>query len=382
LNDKSLFQQLRERHVIRTALIYVALLWAVLQVADLLAEAGFIDEQLVRWLILLGVGGLPLTLLASWFLETPWKQRQWIAVIGDLVIIVAVGIAAALFAWQQWFTSFTRPTVAVLGIEATDLRPDSADLAAHLGLRLRTALATRSELRVIELSSSRHPDLDDLAIADKAAALDADYLLTGTVAQAESRVRLNVQLYGRDGELLHGESYADRLLDQAQLQNRVLADLWPLLPLPDDALPEVRRRVGDCRYPDDRDALLAVIAVDNSQDAKPEAFLEAHGESGMLQLAQARTLFSRLPKLPPTQRPVTQRIAMQHLANLEELCPLTPDAALLRVANTREPVSDRLLHEHPNSAELLRRAARHSGDPGRTQALLNEAKRLDPLGSW
>jgi hypothetical protein len=102
----------------------------------------------------------------------------------------------------------------------------------------------------------------------------------------------------------------------------------------------------------------------------------------MLQLAQARTLFSRLPKLPPTQRPVTQRIAMQHLANLEELCPLTPDAALLRVANTREPVSDRLLHEHPNSAELLRRASSQGDEPERAQALLNEAKRLDPLGSW
>ena len=104
MTKKSVFTQLKERRVIRAALIYVALLWAALQVADLLAEAGFISAQLVRWLILLGAVGLPLTLLASWFLDTPWKQRKWIAVTGDLVIIVAIGLAAALFAGQQWCT--------------------------------------------------------------------------------------------------------------------------------------------------------------------------------------------------------------------------------------------------------------------------------------
>ena len=50
--------ELRKRRVIRAALIYVALLWIALQAADLLAGAGMIPEQLVRWLILLGVIGL------------------------------------------------------------------------------------------------------------------------------------------------------------------------------------------------------------------------------------------------------------------------------------------------------------------------------------
>ena len=94
--------------------------YVALQVANIFEEAGFVSAQFVRGLILLGVGGLIVTILASWFLETPWKQKKWISVAGDVVIIVAVTLAAALFAWQQWFTSFSRPTVAVLKIEATD----------------------------------------------------------------------------------------------------------------------------------------------------------------------------------------------------------------------------------------------------------------------
>jgi TolB-like protein len=334
----------------------------------------------VRWLILLGAVGLPLTLLGSWFLDTPWRQRKWLAVTGDLVIIVAIGLAAALFAWQQWFTSFMRPTIAVLNIEATDLRADSDDLATHLALRLRTALATRPEVRVIELASSQHDDLTGLAVTERAQRLGADYVLTGTIAQADSRVRLNVQLFDGSGELAHGGSFEDRLLDQAQLQNRVLAELWPHLPLPENGLGKIRELVAECDYPDDREALLAIFAVDNGQEARTEQFLEELGESGMLQLAQARSLFGEIASLPPPQRPVVQRVAMQHLANAAQLCPLLPDAGLLRLTNTREPVSDAMLHTYPNSARLLRRAASQGSEPRRAAAFLEEARLLDPLG--
>lgn len=368
--------------MIRTALIYVALLWAALQVADLLAEAGFISEQLVRGLILLGAVGLPFTLLGSWFLETPWKQRKWISIAGDLLIITAIGLAAALFAWQQWFTSFTRPSLAVIGIEATDLRTESDDLATHLALRLRTVLAMRPELRVIELTSSRHADLAGLSIAAKARRLGANYVLAGTVAQADSRVRLNVQLFSSNGELVHGESLEDRLLDLAQIQNRVLAELWPHLPLPENALRDIRGAVAECKYPDGRDALLTILGVDNDKDVQPAPFLEKHSQSGMLQLAQARLLFRQLRVSPPTQRPVAQRIAMQHLATAEQLCPSIPDTELLRIGNTLEPVTNEMLHKHPNSSLLLSRAAAADSHPGRSEALINAARALDPLGDW
>ena len=368
--------------MIRTTLIYVALLWVALQVADLLASADMVTEQLVRWLILVGVAGLPVTILASWFLETPWRQRRWIAVAGDLAIIVAITLAAALFAWQQWFTSFTRPTIAVLTIEATDTREDTADLATHIALRLRTVLATRPELRVIELSSSQHPQLDGLSSVDKATALSADYLLAGTVAQNSSQVRLNLQLFSADGDLVYGETYEDRLLDQAQLQNRVIDDLWQRLPLPPEGLLDVRRLVADCEYPDNRDALLALAAIDNGHAADITEFVKQYEEAGMLQLANSRKLFLELAGAAPTRKPVLQPIAMQSLVTVDQLCPGLPDTTVLRLLHTQEAISDEMLLRHPNVAALYYRASLENSEPNRASAFLDETRLLDPLGSW
>lgn len=377
------FAQLKKRRVIRATLIYVALLWAVLQAADLLANADLISEQLVRWLILLGVAGLPITMLASWFFETPWRQRKWIAVAGDLAIIVAITLAAALFAWQQWFTAFTRPTVAVLRIEATDTREDSEDLAIHLGLRFRTALATLPELRVIELSSSQHAQLERQSTTDRATLLGADLLLSGTVAQSGSQIRLNIQLFSSDGTLIHGETYEDRLLDQAQIQNRVLNDLWPNLPLPESGLAETRNLIAQCEYPDDGGALLAIAAVDNGvNDVDLDDYLESFPDSGMLQLANSRRLFSELVDAAAVRKPILQPVAMQSLAKARQLCPGMPDAELLRLKHTRETVDDSILLRHPSAALLYRRASEQSSEPQRADAFLSEARLLDPFGDW
>jgi len=384
LNRKSLLEQLKERRVIRATLIYVALLWVVLQAADLLAGAGMLTDQLVRWLILIGVAGLPVTVLASWFLESPWKERRWTAVVGDLVIIIAIMVAAALFAWQQWFTSFTRPTVAVLKIEATDTREDSEDLAAHLAQRFRSALATRPELRVIELNSSLHPDLDGQLLSGKAATLGTDFLLAGTVAQNGSEVRLNVQLYSADGSLMHSETFEDSVLDQAQLQNRVFANFWPYLPLPEEGLATVRNLVASCNYPNDRDAVLAIAAVDNDDETTDLApFIEEFDDAGMLHLAQSRLLFGHLARAPAARKPVLQPIAMQHLATAEKLCPDLPDVELLYFRHTLDRRGDEaLLLRHPSAAELYREAADQNSEPRRANAFAEEARRLDPLGDW
>jgi len=83
-------------------------------------------------------------------------------------------------------------------------------------LNRKSLLEQLKERRVIELSSSLHAELEGQPLSVKAATLGADYLLAGTVAQNDSEVRLNVQLYSADGGLLHSESFEDSLLDQAR----------------------------------------------------------------------------------------------------------------------------------------------------------------------
>jgi len=379
---KSVISHLKERRVIRATLIYVALLWVALQVANIFEEAGFVSEQFVRGLILLGVGGLVVTILASWFLETPWKQKKWISVAGDVVIIVAVTLAAALFAWQQWFTSFSRPTVAVLKIEATDTRSESEDLAVHLAVRLRNALATRAEIRVVELSSSQHTRLDGHTVADRAELLSADFLVAGTFAQGGPDVRLTLQLFASNGDLLFGETYEDRLLDQAQLQNRVLADLWSHLPLPSDESALVRSMIADCEYPRDREALLAIAAIDNGKLPDLKEHVEQFSDAGMLHLARAKVLLAGVATAEPTRKSVQLQIAMQSVSTAAALCPTAPAPRLLRLMNTMQPASDELLRQYPNESFLYLRASHQDSHAGRASALLDEARLLDPLGDW
>ena len=375
--------------MIRAAVIYAALLWALLQVADLLAGADMISDTTVRWAIVIGVVGFPLTLIGSWFLESPWKERRWTAIAGDLLIIIAIAGAAFIFLWQQWFQVFARPVVAVLSIEATDTREDTAYLADHLTKRLRMLLATRVELKVIETSSSTHPSLATRSLADKTSLLDAQYVLTGTLSRGGDDIRLSIQLYNHDGELLWGEGFEDRLTDQAQLQNRVLTELWPHLPVDADALDAAQKIVAECDYPADGDAILA-LALFGQRGGNPAsliAYTKSSGDNGLLFLEQARAQFAALPTLPPSQRSVTQQIAMQKLAAAEEQCLGYPDISLLRLENTRTLEQDgmaaaKYLAQHPNASSLYVQLAdglEDLGASGEAVKLIAEAYTLDPL---
>ncbi len=84
------YEQLKDRRVIRAALVYVALFWLLMQVADLLAEAEILSQVSVRWLILLSLVGFPIILVLSWFFEGSWHDRRWPAILGDVSIILAI----------------------------------------------------------------------------------------------------------------------------------------------------------------------------------------------------------------------------------------------------------------------------------------------------
>jgi TolB-like protein len=388
---QDLYKQLRERRVIRASLIYLALVWAALQAADLFAGADIIREATVRWLIVAAVAGFPIVVLASWFLESPWRGRRGTAIAGDVVVIVAIGVAAALFAWQQWFGSFSRPTVAVLSIEATDTREETKDLADHLTRRFRTILAMRPEVRVTESRSAMHASLTGLDPAAKAEALGADYLLSGTLSRGEQRLRLSLQLYASGGERLWSDSFEGPVFLQAQLQEWVLDALWPQLPLAPGALEAAKEFVANCHYPDDDMAILTLARTARRGEgpALPAMEATADNETGLLHLAQAQSYFDQLEALPSSQKPVIHQLAMRSLALAAASCPGHPHVELLRLINTHELQLDvdqaaNYLSRHPNSAELYLAAAALYAEQGidrKVQALTHEALLLDPLGS-
>jgi TolB-like protein len=391
-----LYRQLKNRKVIRTAVVYLAVFWASIEVADLLAGAEMLGEQYVRWLLFTGVAGFPLILLLSWFLEAPWRERRGLSVLGDVAIILAISVVAVLLAWQQFFTSLTRPVIAVVHIEPTDARADTPYLASHLEQRFRMLLATRPEIRVIELESSLHPGLADFSPARRAAALGADFLLAGTVNQGSHEIRLSIQLFDGKGNLAWSDRFEERMLDQSQLQSRVLNALWPELPMPKSALKEARSLIMACEYPADEEAIRRFIEAAFLARGSPQAGTAALNElisefpdNGLLILQRARSHFQSLNSLMASRKSVAHSLGMNDLARVAEICLEHPDAELLRLAQTRQLNDqvtdiDSYLWGHPNAAGLMLAASRVYLEVDKwpaALALADQAWQLNPLAA-
>lgn len=306
-----------------------------------------------------------------------------------VVVIVAVVLAAALFVWRQWSVSFTRPTVAVLSIEAADTRVETKDLADHLGKRFRLLLASRPEIRVIEYGSSNSASIYGFSIAEKAQALAADYLLTGSLSGQEQNLRLSLQLFSGDNRLLWSDTFVGPVDYQEQLQGWVLDELWPRLPLGEDALERTHDVLASCAYPGDTVAILTLARVGRrGGDSATLAMVAAgHEDASLLHLAKSKFYFDQIPDLSPMERPVIQKLGMQSLGLAARACPDYPDIELLRLLHTQELTVANgadFTARHPNSAQLYLLLAELHAEQGLDRgmrALTREALLLDPLGA-
>lgn len=306
-------------------------------------------------------------------------------------LIALALVVVALFAWQRWFVSSERPTVAVLLIEATDAREETRDLADHLTKRFRTILSIRPEVRVIESRSAMHLSLTAVDLPGKAEKLGADYLLTGTLSRGEGRLRLSLQLLARSGDELWNEGFESPLLYQAQLQEWVLEKLWTELPLDPQGLEGAKSLVANCHYPDDAMAILTLARTGRRGGGPALLAMVATAdiEAGLLHLAQTQFYFGQIDTLPSSQQPVIERLAVRSLGLAAGSCPHHPHVELLRLLNTGElPLdvdsSSRYLARHPNSADLYLAVAELHDEEGshrRARTYAREAARLDPLGT-
>jgi hypothetical protein len=102
----SLFHELVRRKVLRSAALYLAATWLILQVADIVLDAFEAPPAIMRVLIVAFTAGFPLFLLLSWFYEfrgarlvkdtgvsaetsRPWTSRSTNVTIAVLIILGA-----------------------------------------------------------------------------------------------------------------------------------------------------------------------------------------------------------------------------------------------------------------------------------------------------
>jgi tetratricopeptide (TPR) repeat protein len=270
---KDLFRQLQERHVVRTAVLYLGAGWVGLEFIGFVVENyGWDRAVLDCGLLLIGVG-FPIALIISWHHGAGGRQRVPRSeglMVGALLLVGLIGSGVILTRDRPEPRS---PTLAPAGLVPEDLGEgslavlplanrtgaDSLDwLGPGLADMLTTNLAQLEGLRVV--SAQRLLDLlrqagreeteaipDDLAL-QIAAQSGARTLVRGSFMAAGDEVRLDVQLIDlEDGTVTAAEQSRGTdvfaLVDEvsAKLSGRMLGPSFT----PTELTPVTQLATGD-----------------------------------------------------------------------------------------------------------------------------------------
>ncbi len=239
--------ELKRRHVVRVALVYGAVAFAVLQAADLLVPALQLPSVLVTIVAVLAILGFPIALVLAWVFElTAQGVRRTAAVDGvDAVAGDARGatarwvsvrtvaiVAGALLvtATTAWFagrlsarggeSARALTSVAVLPFANVGDDPANQYFSDGLAEQLLTELMRVEGLKVAARASAFAFRDQARDIRDVARQLGVASIVQGSVQRQNERVRVRAQLVqASDGFNIWSQSYDGELADVFALQD-------------------------------------------------------------------------------------------------------------------------------------------------------------------
>lgn len=210
----SLFDELRQRNVVRVGISYVIVAWVVLQVAETIVPILGLPEGLLRAVLYLLVAGFPIALVLAWVYElTPAGLRKAAELSGDerqiqtshrkfdLVIIGILAFGIVVLLVERFYlvdmgrdALADRRSIAVLPFDNMSDDPSQEHFAEGITEEILNVLAPIKALRVISRSSSFTFKDPAQTIPEIAKLLDVEYILEGSVRRAGDRVRITAQL--------------------------------------------------------------------------------------------------------------------------------------------------------------------------------------------
>jgi TolB-like protein len=239
----SFLKELKRRNVFKVGIAYVIVAWLLLQVSDTLVPALYLPIWFQSGVAFLLILGFPIALVLAWAYEiTPEglqkekdadhnqprtrtaNNKLYFTIIGLLVVSLTVmtlwPIADRDSPSPQTDSeqpNSDRPSIAVLSFMNDSGDPDQDYFSSGLTDDIVTALSKYTELDVIARASTPALDGLSLEVSDPDAALDARYILQGSVRKAGDRIRVTVQLSEAfKGRLKWAEDY-DRDLTVSDL---------------------------------------------------------------------------------------------------------------------------------------------------------------------
>ncbi len=317
----SFLQELKRRKVVRAAVVFAAVSWAVLQVADIVLPALGLPEKMMTGLVVVLVLGFPVTLALAWAFDvTPTGVKRaakaepaqvaspygWLSLrtVGVAAVLVAVGWLGGRFlhggsggGGDGGPEHSGLASVAVLPFRDLGTSADSVHFADGVQDDILTQLGRLGALRVTSRTSTERYRETEKDIPTIASELGVRAVLEGGVQRTPQRVHINVQLIdGVTDEHLWAETYdreltADNVFTiQSEIARKVAEALKATLtPADEKTLAEVPtrdlealdlyhrgRRLMD--ETDDPEAQAAAIAVFQEAVRRDPSFARAWAE--------------------------------------------------------------------------------------------------------
>lgn len=267
----SLFNELKQRNVLRVGAAYVVTAWLVIQVVDTILPAFGLGGVAVRFVTIVFAIGLVPVLIFTWAFQltpdglkkdsqvdrsqpmAPHRGKTW-----DRAIMVLLALALGYFAFDKFVLetgrkavvaerqaaeleqvarearregrsealveSYGDKSIAVLAFEDMSSDQDQGYFSDGIAEELLNLLARVSELRVISRSSAFSYKGKDIKLTQIAKELNVAHILEGSVRKAGNQVRITAQLIdARSDTHLWSETYDRKLDDIFLVQDEIAA---------------------------------------------------------------------------------------------------------------------------------------------------------------
>lgn len=243
---QSLLRVIQQRKLDRVAAAYSVAAWLVVQAASIALPTFGAPAWVLKSLIILAVGGLPLTLWIGWHLSPPHRHRHHAAPapparvtdIALLALLAAVAVLSAVQILSQAdlipglskagtaanpdSAASLKPSIAVLPFTNMSGDPSKDYLSDGISEELSNQLANAPDLRVAARTSCFAFKGKDEDIRTIGRALNVGTVLEGSVREDGRHIRITAQLINAaDGFHIWSKSYDRDLSNILQLQDEI-----------------------------------------------------------------------------------------------------------------------------------------------------------------
>ncbi len=265
--------ELNRRHVVRVAVAYLVVAWAILGGADLVADILNLPDSTLRYVFLALIIIFPIVTILAWTFQV--TENGVVVDTGltgasggvrrrrlNIVILVSAAIAAGIWFFQRNIEPVPiaessiqaggKPSVAVLRFRTIGDDPVAKRLSDGLGVEISNQLYASRLVRVPAREWTW--SLQDPQQAKEKLAVD--HVVSGTIQVEDDRVRANIELVKTNSEVVWRDQFEKQFSSFFELQSEIAQTVLTELKVTFAAEADARQPQN---LTDDADAYLAYL---------------------------------------------------------------------------------------------------------------------------